>query len=67
VAISDLGSALTSLGSIAALLAPTLAAVGITAGPLLAIIAALAVAFVGIKHILKAAHEASPEGRLEAA
>ena len=66
-AVSDLGGALLTVGSVAAMIAPILASAGLAWGPVLGIVAGIAVLAVGIKHVSKALHEASPEGKLEAA
>ena len=70
-AVSSFGSILMGLGSIAAMLAPTLAsafsAIGLSMWWLLPILAGVALAIVGIMHVVEAIHKASPEGQLEAA
>ena len=65
--ISDFGGALTAVGGVATTIAPLLAKLGLTAGPVGWIITALSALMVIIPRISQAIHEATPEGRLEAA
>ena len=64
---SDFGGTLSGLGGIAAMLGPLLSGLGLSAGPLAAIIISISALVALIPRIQEAAHAASPEGKLEAA